>query len=90
MLIGTHQKLAKSSPLNIFINSTPIDQSSCEKLLGIYIDSSLTWNEHIYKTIKKFNSKLELIRHDKPFIPPKKLLLLYNAIARPTMEYCCS
>ena len=67
MLIGTKQRLAKSEPLRISINSDPIEQSTCEKLLGIHIDSSLTWNEQVSKTIKKFNSKLELIRRAKPF-----------------------
>ena len=90
MLIGTHQKLAKSDSLNIYINAELIEQSSCEKLLGIYIDSSLTWNEQVSKLIKKFNTKLELIRQARPYISPSKLLLLYNTIARPTMEYCCS
>ncbi|KXJ18899.1 hypothetical protein AC249_AIPGENE20165 [Exaiptasia diaphana] len=35
MLIGTHQKLARSDPLHIYINDELIEQSSCEKLLGL-------------------------------------------------------
>ena len=54
------------------------------------LDSSLTWSDHVFKYIKKFNSKLELIRRPKPYLSPNHTLLLYNSIAKPTIEYCCS
>lgn len=91
LLLGTQQKLATIvQPLDVNLGGTSISLSTCEKLLGVYIDSSLTWNEHISTTIKKYNSKLEMLRRAKPILDSKNLLQLHNSLAKPTMEYCCS
>ena len=45
---------------------------------------------HVSTTIKKYNSKLEMIRRIKPFLGRNDLIMLYNSLAKPTMEYCCS
>ena len=86
MLIGSRQKL---STINVSICGTTISQTTCEKVLGVHMDDSLTWNTHISHVIKKYNNKLELVKRAKPYLTPK-LLLLYNSIAKPTLEYCCS
>jgi TusA-related sulfurtransferase len=91
MLVGTKRKLATiSEPLNISICGTTLSQSSSGKLLGIHMDDSLSWNEHISAVIKKFNTKLELVKRAKPYLTPELLLVLYNSLAKPTLEYCCS
>jgi hypothetical protein len=54
------------------------------------MDHWLTWNTHISHVMKKYNDKLELVKRAKPYLTPKLLLLLYNSIAKPTLEYCCS
>jgi hypothetical protein len=63
--------------------------STINELLGVHMDDSLTWNTHISHVIKKYNNKLELVKRANPYLTPK-LLLLYNSIAKPTLEYCCS
>jgi len=57
ILLGSQQKLATiAEPLDVNLGSSSIiSQTTCEKLLGVHIDSSLTWNEHISTTIKKYN-----------------------------------
>lgn len=52
--------------------------------------SSLLWSDQLFKMIKKFNSKLELIRRAKPYLSSKHTKLLYNSVAQPSIEYCCS
>jgi hypothetical protein len=54
------------------------------------MDDCLSWNEHISAVIKKFNTKLELVKRAKPYLTPELLLVLYNSLAKPTLEYCCS
>ena len=76
--------------LNVKISGKTVEQSHCEKVLGVYLDSSLTLSDRVFKCIKKFNSKLELIRRAKPYLSPNHMLLLYNSIAKPIIEYCCS
>ena len=91
MILGPQRKLEGTEQyLNVKISGKTVDQSHCQKVLGVYLDPSLTWSDHVFKCIKKFNSKLELIRRAKPYLSPKHMLLLYNSIAKPTIEYCCS
>ena len=45
---------------------------------------------YISAVIKKFNTKLDLVKRAKPYLTPELLLVLYNSLAKPTLEYCCS
>jgi hypothetical protein len=91
MLIGTQKRLSNiSEPLNISICGTTISQSSCEKFLGVHMDETLSWNKHISTFVKKYNTKLELVKRAKPYLTPDLLLVLHNSSAKPTLEYCCS
>lgn len=91
LIVGSSKKwIGTEKSLNIYIDGVKVKQSACEKLLGVHIDSSLSWTEHAFKTIKKFNSKLELLRKTKTLLSLKNILILYNSIAKPTLEYCCS
>ena len=91
MVLGSQRKLQGTEEyLNVKISGKTVEQSHYEKVLGVYLDSSLTWSDHVFKCIKKFNSKLELIRRAKPYLSPNHTLLLYNSIAKPTIECCCS
>ena len=89
MILGSQRKLEGTEEyLNVKISGKTVEQSHCEKELGMYLDSSLTWSYHVFKCIKKFNSKIELIRRAKPYLSPNHMLLLYNSIDKPTIEYC--
>ena len=54
------------------------------------MDDSLSWNKHISAVINKFNTKLELVKRAKPYLTPELLLLIYNSLAKSTLECCCS
>ena len=58
MLIGSRQKINRISEskkyIKLLIDNTPIEQISNTKLLGIHIDSSLTWDvqvSHVKKIV---------------------------------------
>ena len=43
-----------SSIHNVYnINNVPIAVSVCERILGVYIDSSLSFSEHVFNIVKK-------------------------------------
>ena len=91
MILGSQRKLEGTEEyLNVKIGGNTVEQSHCENVPGLYLDSSLTWSDHVFKCIKKFNSKLGLIRRAKPYLSPNHMLLLYSSTAKPTIEYCCS
>ena len=53
----------------------------CCKYLGVYIDPTLTFRDHIDNVVKKLNRFCGLIHHVS-YLYPKKCLLFYNAYAK--------
>ena len=43
------------------INNVPIAVSVCERILGVYIDSSLSFSEHVINIVKKARVTCNLI-----------------------------
>ena len=60
---------------------------SSSALLGVYIDQSLTYNDHVAKTTSNCIFKLVQISRIKHLLDRKTLLLLMNAFVFSTMYY---
>ena len=56
----------------IQIDDLIIKKSDCEKLLGVKIDSKLSFNEHIGDLRKKANRKLRALARTTPYITLQK------------------
>ena len=61
-----------------------------ERILGVYIDSHLTWNEHIDTLRRKLLQRIAILAKARKYIPTKYRLLLYNASIKPLFTYCCT
>ena len=61
-----------------------------ERVLGAYIDSHLTWNEHIDTLRRKLLQRIAILAKARKYIPTKYRLLLYNASIKPLFTYCCT
>ena len=88
MIFGTSSRLKKTSPLEIKINETLLNQTTCYKYLGVHLDSSLTMNENFQVKYKKLSSRLRLLsklRSNLTFQAAKKI---YNSIIVPVFTYC--
>ena len=94
LLIGSRQKLNRISEsekyIKLLIDNTPIEQISNTKLLGIHIDSSLTWDVQVSHVKKIVIYKLFLLKRILHFLPKDTLILFYNFYIKPYLEYCCS
>ena len=64
-----------------------LEQTPCEKDLGIMIDSELEFDEHISLAVKKANAKLAMIRRTFVYMDKKMLVQLYTSLVRPILEY---
>ena len=62
-------------------------ESKVEKDLGVLIDNSLNFDEHITTAIKKANSKLGMIKRAFVYLDKDMLKPLYTALIRPHLEY---
>ena len=84
MLFG--QK-AKTKNLQITLGNERIPQVKSTKFLGMWIDDSLSWNEHVTKVILKLKSRLNLLKMGKNLLSKHALRVLYFAQIHSVMTY---
>jgi hypothetical protein len=83
------QSLSESAH-NLQVNGETIEVSTCEKLLGVHIDSTLNWIVQVENTLKKCNSLLFLLGRIKYYLSVPMRKLFYNAYILPHIDYCCT
>ena len=54
--------------MNLKIGNINIENSACEKLLGVKVDNKLNFNEHLDRIIKKASRKVSTLSRIFPFI----------------------
>ena len=92
-IISTRRKIANSAKqsLDLSVDGMQLTKVESERVLGVYIDSHLTWNEHIADTLRrKLLQIIAILSRARKYIPAKYLLLLYNASIKPLLTYCCT
>ncbi len=62
-------------------------ETTCERDLGIMVDNSLSFEQHICEAVKKANKKLAMIRRTFVYLDKKMLVQLYTSLVRPVLEY---
>ena len=67
-----------------------LDKANDEKILGVKIDKHLKWDKHIGYLISKLNSKICLFKCARCYLTTHCRKLLYNAINKSILEYCCT
>ena len=91
MLVTSKPKLATHNcDLKIRINGCDIEQVSSAKLLGVHLDSSLSWDNHILHLCAVISSRIVLLNRLSKFVPQSLLRMVYNALIFPHFVYCCT
>ena len=62
MLIGTHQRLSAVDRFSIRADNTDLDRLYTFKYLGVLMDQTLSWKDHIHSLGKKISSSLDMLR----------------------------
>ena len=60
------------------------DQNQYTKILGVYIDESLTWSKHVEEIIKKITAGISALKRLRDVLVP-----VYNALIMPNLDYYC-
>ena len=63
-----HVLVSTSKPLGIKVGDYTIDNSECEKLLGVKIDQNLNFNDHISDPCEKASGKISALARVTPFM----------------------
>ena len=94
MVVASRPKIKlfsdSSVPFFIQINDTPIVNVSTHTLLGVQIDNTLSWDDHINKLCKNLSKRIGILRKLRPFTHRNVLLLIYNALFLSVIDYCCT
>ena len=74
--------------LNILLNGTKIWRQKTIKYLGVLVDENLKWESHICKVASVISRNLGIMGRAKFFLSSRELLLLYNTLILPHLNYC--
>ena len=92
MFISTSHKhpTIQNSTHDLRVGTASVQNSHTERLLGVTLDSTLSWITQVDKTIKKCNSLLFLLGRIKYFLNIPSRQLFFNAYILPHIDYCCT
>ena len=82
------RKLQKQNHPTLIFNDTDILQVNSHKHLGLTMNSTLTWSEHILEICSKACKTLNIMHALKYRLSRKALESIYTSFLRPTLEYC--
>ena len=96
LLQGNHDKYQvmtvcnknQDSSITVSVDGSNIQSSTDLKLLGVTIDSRMTFNAHIREVCKKTSMKIGALLRLRNIIPTDAKLQLYKAAILPNFTYC--
>ena len=86
MLIGTKANI-KDNAISIKINQTALELVSSFKLLGLHIESHLSWKLHLEHLTKVLSPKVGMLCRLSKILPQNVLITLYLTIIQPHIDY---
>ena len=75
-------------PVTVRIGSANVVNSYEEKLLGVQIDSKLSFENHVSKLCQKASNKLYALARISPYMDHRKLRALMRAFITSQFQYC--
>ena len=62
--------------------------TTSDKILGVYVDENLCWNDHYHHVSKKVSTYLWLLSKIKTYLSRDNRLLYYTSYIKPKFDYC--
>lgn len=73
---------------SVFIDKIKVTLVNCCKFLGVVINNSLDWSDHIKLVNRKVSKSIGILRYVKRKLPENILRSLYYSLVHPYYEYC--
>ena len=83
-----HVFLSTDKQMQVNIGTAQIENTQNEKLLGIIIDSKLSFDKHIQQICSRAGAKLKALARIAPFMNITKRKILMNAFFNAQFSYC--
>ena len=74
-----HLIVSSNKHISMKLDNIEIENSHCERLLGVKIDSKLNFKEHLDVIIKKARKKINVLSRITPYTNIAKQKLLMNS-----------
>jgi len=90
VLVGTKQSLENVNNFHFDIDNERIEPSEKTKVLGIIVDSKLTWEKHVTSVVQKCNHILISLYRLRHYFTSDVLKIIIQAYVFPHITYCLS
>ena len=89
ILIGSRKKVENlKDNITVSIKGVQLEQCDNSKLLGVYLDSYLSFDKHIPYLSSKVSPKIALLHRLRSFLPVKALNQFYLTAIQSLFDYC--
>ena len=88
ILIGSRHKLFRSPKLDLKLNNVTVEQVNSIKLLGVMLDSRLSFSNHINQIILKKGRVVGISRKCASFVARPLLCQIVQSLVLCHLEYC--
>ena len=76
--------------MTLTIKGTELKLVTSVKLLGLEINSELSFTSHLKKLCKKLSQRIDVLKKIRSCLPMKQRLLYYNTMIRSVLHYVSS
>ena len=91
VLFGTHQKLNQydfDTMSDIYLGDQILNRKPYYKYLGIYLDQTLSFNEHFTRLINKVSSQLAMLSRIRNNLTVYACEKVFSTMIMPKLDYC--
>ena len=76
--------------LDVHLNDSQIERRESVKYLGVVVDENLKWQNHINNVSRTISRGIGIMGRARYYLSSKHLLLLYNILILPYLNYCAA
>ena len=87
MIFGSPQKLNRIQNILVKVEDTCIERTQSFKYLGVTLNQSMSWADHVDAISTKINQRIGLIRRIRDVLPLQVRVTLYNTLILPLFDY---
>ena len=86
-LLLLRKKGCKTDKARVLVGGAPIEEKKSIKLLGVYIDNRLNWEDHVEKVQKKINQRAFFLRRLRGVLEHDQLISVTNGLIYSVVRY---
>ena len=87
MIFGSPQKLNRIQNILVKVEDTCFERTQSFKYLGVTLNQSMSWADHVDAISTKINQRIGLIRRIRDVLPLQVRVTLYNTLILPLFDY---